>query len=595
MAEVVTFNFPAVRRLLLCSLVAGICSGNATPSAASASLPACFASLPAGLPGPNQGVGVGTGLTASYFTNGSLAGAPALRRVDVTLDFRWALAGPGWGLPQDNFSVRWEGLLAAPGTGNYRFVARTDDEVRLTINGRVVLDTFGGKKKNGEGSAALASGEKATIKLEFAESDGEAHLQLMWAGPGQSPQLIPTSYLYPLEGPGMPVADPVAAPAPAPVYAKPVAKAGSEVDKAEAKIAKAGAKAEDKVEKAEAKVAKAEDKADKASAKVIEAEAKAAAKAAAEAKAAAAAQAKAESEAQAKAATEARAQAKAAAKAEAEAKAKAAAQAKADAAAPDAPATVEPGVYILTSRTTGKPLEVFDPARPNSRAYQAAGLTATDTRTQAPQWRIESLGNGYYRLLVPGNNKVLEVLGSATSNGTPMNVWPYYSGNNQLWRIEPTENGYYKLLAKHSNKALSVRDSVDGVVQWRYSGKEGQMWKLTPAPDEAPAPLLMAGARPGVGANKMSVYPNPSNGVVQLRYELPESTPMGWVLYNQNGAPVRVSDYRRQPAGQHHQTLDFTGLPAGDYNLRMTVGTVTTREQLQLRKVRPADAPALSE
>ena len=78
----------------------------------------------------------------------------------------------------------------------------------------------------------------------------------------------------------------------------------------------------------------------------------------------------------------------------------------------------------------------------------------------------------------------------------------------------------------------------------------------------------------------------------ELRYELPEAIPMGWVLYNQNGAPVRVSDYRRQNAGAHHQTLDFTGLPPGDYNLRMTVGTVTTREQLQLRKQRPADAPA---
>ncbi|MCC3157457.1 RICIN domain-containing protein [Hymenobacter sp. 15J16-1T3B] len=539
-----------MRRLLLCSLLAGISSGNAflTTAASGPTL------APAALAAPVQGIG--TGLTASYFTNGTLAGAPVLRRVDPSLDFRWNQGVPAPGIPQDNFSVRWEGMLASPGTGNYRFVARTDDEVRLWINGKIVLDTFNGKKKNGEGSVGLAAGEKATIKLEFAEADGDAHLQLLWAGPGQAPQIIPTSYLYPLEGPGMPTATPpVAAPAPAPAP-KAVAKASAEVDKAETKAAKAEAKVEDKVDKAEAKVAKAESKADKASAKVAEAEAKAKAKA------------------------------------EATAKAKADAQAKAEA---DAPVAVEPGVYVLTSRTTGKPLEVVDPARPNSRAYQAAGLTTTDTNKGAPQWRIESLGNGYYRLLVPGNNKVLEVLGSSTSNGTPMNVWTYYSGNNQLWRIEPTEHGYYKLLAKHSNKALSVRDSVDGAVQWRYSGKESQMWKLTPVQDEEPAPLIMAGARPGVGANKMSIYPNPSNGVVQLRYELPEAIPMGWVLYNQSGAPVRVSDYRRQNAGLHHQTLDFTGLPPGDYNLRMTVGTVTTREQLQLRKVRPAEAAPLGE
>ncbi|RTQ46498.1 T9SS type A sorting domain-containing protein [Hymenobacter gummosus] len=553
-----------MRRLILCSLVAGLSSGIINLTAA---------------PGPGRPddasdrTGTGTGLTASYYTNGTLAGAPVLRRVDPSIDFRWGMAAPAPGVPEDNFSVRWEGLVAAPGTGNYRFVARTDDEVRLWINGKVVLDTWNGKKKNAEGTVGLAAGEKATIKLEFAEADGDAHLQLQWAGPGQAPQLIPTSYLYPLEGEGMPTApEPVAA-APAPAAPKPVAKASAEVDKAENKIAKAEAKAENRLDKAENKVAKAEAKADKASAKVVEAEKAAAEKAAADK----AAQAQADKTAQAEA--------------RAAARAKAAAD-KAAANAPDAPAIVEPGVYVLTSRTTGQPLQVLDPSRPNSRAYQDAGVTAPGARSEAPQWRIESLGNGYYRLLVPGNNKVLEVLGSSTSNGTPMNVWTYYSGNNQLWKIEPTENGYYKLLAKHSNKALSIRDSIDGIVQWRYSGKEGQMWKLTPVQEETPAPLIMAGARPGVGAHKMSIYPNPSNGVVQLRYELPEAIPMGWVLYNQNGAPVRVSDYRRQNAGAHHQTLDFTGLPPGDYNLRMTVGTVTTREQLQLRKQRPADAPA---
>ncbi|OON69668.1 hypothetical protein B0919_06975 [Hymenobacter sp. CRA2] len=492
----------------------------------------------------------GTGLTASYFSNGTLAGAPVVRRLDPSLDFQWGKGAPAPGVPEDNFSIRWEGLLAAPSTGSYRFVPKTTGEVRLWVNGVKVLDTWNGNKKGSEGSVSLAAGEKTSIKLEFAAGEGDARFQLQWMPPGQAPQLIPTSYLYPLGSPTtpdpvMPAAPVAAAPvAPAaPAKAEPkVAKAAAEADKAEAKVAKAEtkvAKAENKVAQAETKVAKAETKADKASAKVAKVETDAA-----------------------KAGDEA------------------------------APAIVEPGVYILTSRTTGKPLEVLDPARPNSRAYQAAGLTPVEAAKTAPQWRIESLGNGYYRLLVPGNNKVLEVLGSSTSNGTAMNVWTYYSGNNQLWRIEPTEHGYYKLLAKHSNKALSVRDSVDGVVQWRYSGKEGQMWKLTPVQEEAPAPLIMAGARPGVGANKMSIYPNPSNGVVQLRYELPEEIPTGWVLYNQNGAPVRVSDYRRQSAGPHHQTLDFTGLPAGDYNLRMTVGTVTTREQLQLRKSSAPEAGA---
>jgi len=81
----------------------------------------------------------------------------------------------------------------------------------------------------------------------------------------------------------------------------------------------------------------------------------------------------------------------------------------------------------------------------------------------------------------------------------------------------------------------------------------------------------------------MSVYPNPSNGVVQMNYQLNESLPLGWVLYDQRGVVVRVSDYRRQTAGPHNQTLDFLTLPTGDYNLHLTVGTVTTTQSVVIR------------
>ncbi|QHJ09371.1 PA14 domain-containing protein [Hymenobacter busanensis] len=517
--------------------------------------------------------GAGSGLTASYYTNGTLAGAPALRRVDAAIDFNWGKGAPAAGLPDDNFSVRWEGLLAAPSTGSYRFIAQSGDEVRLWINGKKVLDTWEASRGSfrAASSVGLAAGEKATIKIEYTDAEGDAQIQLMWVGPGQAAQLIPTAYLYPLGSPTTPdpagVSMPVAAtPAPttpaaaAPVQAAPaapapvapaekpepkVAKAAASVSKAETKVAKAETKAENKIEKAESKVEKAETKADKASAKVVEAEAK-----------------------------------------------------SVKATTANAPAVVAPGVYVLTSRTTRKPLEVIDPSRPNSRAYQqaVAGTVAVDGgRSSAPQWRIESLGNGYYRLLVPGNNKVLEVLGSSTSNGANLNLWTYYSGNNQLWRIEPTEHGYYKLLAKHSNKALTAKDSIEGgLQQWRYSGKENQMWTLQAVQaEEERMPVGMPG-RPGIGANNMSIYPNPSNGIVQLAYTLPAEIPMGWVLYDQRGAAVRVSDYRRRPAGNHHQTLDFTGLPAGDYNLRLTVGATTTRQQLQLRSSSAQGVPATS-
>ncbi|MBT9392008.1 RICIN domain-containing protein [Hymenobacter sp. NST-14] len=475
--------------------------------------------------------GWGTGLTASYFNNGSLAGAPVLKRQDAAVDFRWGTKAPAPGLPADNFSVRWEGLIAAPSTGRYRFVAVTTDEVRLWVNGRKVLDTWDGKKPGSQddGSVSLAAGEKATIKLEYNDTDGVAAIQLQWIPPGQAAQLVPSGNLYPLGSPTTP--DPAGPP--------PVAKAKVEPAPKQAKPAPAPKPATAK--------APAAPKAPKPVKEVAQAAP------------------------------------------EPEPASKPAKPVKAPKPAPaeEKPNTELPGVYTLTVRSTGKPLEVA-PGRPATLSEQMA---AVEQSSAAPQWRIEPAGEGLYRLVVPGSNKVLEVLGSATSNGTPLSLWSYYSGYNQQWKIEEAGDGYYKLIAKHSRKALTDKDTLGGgVQQWRYTGKENQQWKLEAVKAVEEPILAGAPSTPGVGDNGMSVYPNPSNGVMQMAYNLDVAKPLGWVLYNQNGVAVRVSDYRKQAAGTHHQTLNFTSLPAGDYYLSLTVGSENTRQMVSIRRP-SADVP----
>ncbi|NVO83943.1 RICIN domain-containing protein [Hymenobacter terrestris] len=518
-----------MRHLILCSALGLGLLGQLPVVAAP---PAYMAALTPTETLPAQGWG--TGLTASYFSNGSLAGQPVLKRQDEVVDFRWGLTSPAPGLPADNFSVRWEGLIAAPGTGRYRFVAVTTDEVRLWVNGRMVIDTWDGKKSSSklDNSISLAAGEKATIKLEYNNAAGMAGIQLHWVAPGQGQQLIPTGNLYPLGSPTTPdpagtppVAKAAVAPAPRPEPAPVAAPKPAPVVAAAPKPAPAAAP----------KPAPAP-------------------KTAKPAPAVAAAPAK----------------------------------------KPAAEDEVTPvgdlsGLYVITVRSTGKPLEVTQD-RPATLAEQLAMAGAPPAAD--PQWRLEPTGSGLYRIVVPGSNKVLEVLGSSTSNGAPASLWTYYSGYNQQWKIEPTDDGYFKLISKNGrNKALTDKDSVDGgIQQWRYTGKLTQQWKLTPA--KASEEPILAGANVArkVGSNSMSVYPNPSNGVMQMAYSLSEAKPLGWVLYNQNGVAVRVSDYRKQPAGSHHQTLNFSSLPAGDYYLSLTVGASNTRQVVSIR--RPgADAP----
>ncbi|SNR52383.1 RICIN domain-containing protein [Hymenobacter mucosus] len=470
----------------------------------------------------------GTGLTAVYFSNGSLAGAPVLKRLDAAVDFRWGMGSPAEELPADNFSVRWEGLVSAPSTGNYKFAVNSPDGVRLWVNGRKVLDTWNGRgsMKIDGATISLAAGEKTTIKLEYYNEDGEARVQLQWMPPGQATQPIPSTNLYPV---GSPTTPDLAGPA-KPAVAATVAPARAAA--APTKITPAADQPADKSSK----------------------------KAAAVAKAAPVAAPVATTPAATALITTTKSTAK-------------------PGGAPISNPTkvVSGNVYTLRDRANGTALEVADDSRP---------FKSSQVRMSAPHWRIESVGDGgYYRLLVQGSSKVMEVLGSSTSNGAAMDLWNYYSGNNQLWKIEDAGDGYYKLIAKHSHKALTAKDSVDGgIQQWRYTGKENQQWRLDPATVEVAATTTAKSSIPAIGANHMSVYPNPSNGVVQMNYQLGEEMPLGWVLYDQRGIVVRVSDYRRQASGPHNQTLDFTGLPAGDYNLHLTVGTNTTKQPLSIRR-----------
>lgn len=503
----------------------------------------------AGLTGPGETPGAmvaqsaGTGLSASYFRNGTLAGAPVLTRIDPAIDFQWGPGSPGPEVPADNFSVRWEGLLAAPATGRYKFSVQTSEGVRLWVNGKKVLDTWDGKKANGDNPLAianLAAGEKTSIKLEYFDQEGDARIQLEWTPPGQATQTIPTANLYPL---GSSLAPDPAGTSPA-VAAKATPAAKPAADPKATKPPKA-------VKDAEVAAAPAAKPAVAKSATKPTATKPAAAKPATEPKPAPAP--------------------------------------KVVAAAPTPSPAFVPGVYTLKVRSDEKPLELADQTQVNAAA-NPLGAAAPVT---IPQWSIEPAGTGYYRIAVQGGRKVLEVLGSATSNGTPLSLWPFYSGNNQLWAIEPLEDGYYKLTAKHSGKAVTLNTPEEGGLQQRrYANRPTQQWKL-----EATTPVALIPANavpsntPSLGANQMSVYPNPSNGVMQMSYQLGAEQPLGWVLYNQSGIAVRVSDYRRQAAGGHHQTLDFRSLPPGDYYLNLTVGTVNTKHPVSIRRP-AAEAPA---
>ncbi len=138
------------------------------------------------------------GLLGEYFNNLTLAGAPALTRVEA-VDFGWGTGSPGPAVGSDNFSARWTGSVLAPATGSYRFRTVSDDGVRLWVNGVQVINnwTDHAATTNTSGTVNLVAGQRYTIRLEYYERTGQAVLRLQWLRPGVTTYAaIPAASLY---------------------------------------------------------------------------------------------------------------------------------------------------------------------------------------------------------------------------------------------------------------------------------------------------------------------------------------------------------------------------------------------------------------
>jgi hypothetical protein len=66
---------------------------------------------------------------------------PVFVRQDPAVSFNWGSGSPGSGIPNDNFSVRWTRINEyAPGI--YALSARSDDGIRVYVNGVLVIDEW---------------------------------------------------------------------------------------------------------------------------------------------------------------------------------------------------------------------------------------------------------------------------------------------------------------------------------------------------------------------------------------------------------------------------------------------------------------------
>ena len=88
------------------------------------------------------------------------------------------------GVPQENFSVRWTGTILPPANGTYTFHVDGDNQVRLFVNSKLVVDKKTSGREKVSKKIKLAGGQAAPVRIEYIHANGEPSLHVAWSGPG---------------------------------------------------------------------------------------------------------------------------------------------------------------------------------------------------------------------------------------------------------------------------------------------------------------------------------------------------------------------------------------------------------------------------
>lgn len=127
-----------------------------------------------------------SGWSAQYYDNKDLSGSPNLTRTDTEIRFDWGLGSPTPDLPHNNFSARWMQNVHFS-NGTYRFFAKTDDGVRLWVDGDLVIDFWHDQPATTHSGTRTLNAGIHQVKVEYYEHTQYASIVVWWSGDSAKP------------------------------------------------------------------------------------------------------------------------------------------------------------------------------------------------------------------------------------------------------------------------------------------------------------------------------------------------------------------------------------------------------------------------
>ncbi|MDX1688727.1 MAG: PA14 domain-containing protein [Candidatus Promineifilaceae bacterium] len=116
---------------------------------------------------------------ASYWTNIDLRGEPIVQGVETDLNYNWGTEAPNDAIAPDGFSARWTAEVTLP-EGVYRFVSRSDDGIRVWVNGTRIIDHWTVHSEAVDTATIPLDAGTHSIRVEYFENTGLALVSLDW-------------------------------------------------------------------------------------------------------------------------------------------------------------------------------------------------------------------------------------------------------------------------------------------------------------------------------------------------------------------------------------------------------------------------------
>jgi hypothetical protein len=144
------------------------------------------------------------GLRGEYFDNRHF-GNRVIDRLDPGVHFDFKTASPDPKIKPEEFSIRWQGSVLAPETGDYEFIVRAENGLRLWVNDEakplIDAEVRSGKMIELSGTIRLLGGRAYPIRLDFFKSkeakEKTAAVALEWKPPYGVAGPIPLRNLTP--------------------------------------------------------------------------------------------------------------------------------------------------------------------------------------------------------------------------------------------------------------------------------------------------------------------------------------------------------------------------------------------------------------